>query len=407
MIVVIAVGVFSLYHSMRIQIGNPVEGSNLLWEDSEYNVSVAQINNHFPGVNTLEVILEAKGDSGSDRVAKQADAVATMLQLQSIMESGEHAPRATLSFADYLMDANRLISGGHSKWLPLDNNDRAVNAAASAVLMGTSPKAFSNVVDFELQNSTVSFWYADNKQDTVDNALAAARAAVEQVGADHDAFTVRLGSGTIAIQQAINHVVERYHWLIMGLLNMVILAVSSYAYHSVVAGVVLLIPVNLSNMILTTSMSFMGIGLDINSLMVAAIGVGVGIDYGIYLLSRICEEYHECEDYGVAITSALTTTGKAIMFTASIMLLGILPWYFLSGLKFLADMGLLLVLVMLINMVIALVVLPLLVWVMKPKFVSSKDILVLGEGMDISKLLEEDERAAVQQRAAIRAEAVS
>ncbi|MAK43498.1 MAG: efflux RND transporter permease subunit [Spongiibacter marinus] len=407
MIVVIAVGVFSLYHSMRIQIGNPVEGSNLLWEDSEYNVSVAQINNHFPGVNTLEVILEAKGDSGSDRVAKQADAVATMLQLQSIMESGEHAPRATLSFADYLMDANRLISGGHSKWLPLDNNDRAVNAAASAVLMGTSPKAFSNVVDFELQNSTVSFWYADNKQDTVDNALAAARAAVEQVGADHDAFTVRLGSGTIAIQQAINHVVERYHWLIMGLLNLVILAVSSYAYHSVVAGVVLLIPVNLSNMILTTSMSFMGIGLDINSLMVAAIGVGVGIDYGIYLLSRICEEYHECEDYGVAITSALTTTGKAIMFTASIMLLGILPWYFLSGLKFLADMGLLLVLVMLINMVIALVVLPLLVWVMKPKFVSSKDILVLGEGMDISKLLEEDERAAVQQRAAIRAEAVS
>lgn len=408
LIITLLIGAFSFYHSMKIQIGNPVEGSNLLWEDSEFNVSVAKINDHFPGVNTLEVILEAKGDSGSDRVAKQADAVATMLQLQSIMEAGEHAPRATLSFADYLMDANRLISGGHTKWLPLDSNDRAVNAAASAVLMGTSPKAFSNVVDFELQNSTVSFWYADNKQDTVDNALAAARDAVAQVNADHDAFTVRLGSGTIAIQQAINHVVERYHWLIMGLLNLVILAVASYAYRSIVAGIVLLIPVNLSNMILTTSMSFMGIGLDINSLMVAAIGVGVGIDYGIYLLSRICEEFHECEDYGVAITSALTTTGKAIMFTASIMLLGILPWYFLSGLKFLADMGLLLVLVMLINMVIALVVLPLLVWVMKPKFVASKDILVLGEGMDISKILEEDGMSAgSSNKPSFRAEAVT
>ena len=407
LIVTLLIGAFSFYHSMNIQIDNPVEGSNLLWEDSEFNVSVAKINDHFPGVNTLEVILEAKGDSGSDRVAKQADAVATMLQLQSIMEAGEHAPRATLSFADYLMDANRLISGGHTKWLPLDSNDRAVNAAASAVLMGTSPKAFSNVVDFELQNSTVSFWYPDNKQETVDNALAAARDAVAKVGEDHEAFTVRLGSGTIAIQQAINHVVERYHWLIMGLLNLVILAVSSYAYRSIVAGVVLLIPVNLSNMILTTSMSFMGIGLDINSLMVAAIGVGVGIDYGIYLLSRICEEFHECEDYGVAITSALTTTGKAIMFTASIMLLGILPWYFLSGLKFLADMGLLLVLVMLINMVIALVVLPLLVWVIKPKFVASKDILVLGEGMDISKILEEDRMGAGSSKQAFRAEAVT
>ncbi len=109
----------------------------------------------------------------------------------------------------------------------------------------------------------------------------------------------------------------------------------------------------------------------------------------------------------MAFVSAPTTTCKAIMFTASIMLLGIRPWYFLSGLKVLADRCLLLVLVMLSNMVIALVVLPLLVWVMKPKFVSSKDIVGLGEGMDISKRLEEAERAAVQQRAAIRAEAVS
>jgi predicted RND superfamily exporter protein len=381
------VGAFSLYHAMNIQIGNPVEGSSLLWEDSEFNTSVAEINSHFPGVNTLEIILEANNDEMSDRVAKQAETVAVMLQLQQMMESVDRPPRATLSFADYLMDANRLISGGHPKWLPLDNNDAAVNASASAVLMGSSPKAFSNVVDFELQNSTVSFWYPDNKQDTVDHALAMARAAVEKVGVDHEAFTVRLGSGTIAIQQAINHVVERYHWLVMGLLNLVILLISSFAYRSIVAGLILLLPVNLSNMILTTCMSFMGIGLDINSLMVAAIGVGVGIDYGIYLLSRICEEYHEREDYGSAITAALTTTGKGILFTASIMLLGILPWYFMSELKFLADMGLLLVLVMLINMVIALVVLPLLVWLLKPKFVSSKDILVLGEGIDISKLI--------------------
>ena len=406
-VVVLFIAAFSFYHSMRIQIGNPVEGSNLLWDDSEYNVSVSEINHHFPGVNTLEVILEAKDSGNPNRVARQAETVATMLQLQAIMEGGEDAPRATLSFGDFLMDANRLISGGHPKWLPLDNTDSAVNAASSAVLMGTSPKAYSHVVDFELQNSTVSFWYPDNKQQTVDHALASARAAIEIVGVDHPDFTVRLGSGTIAIQQAINHVVERYHWLIMGLLNLVILLVSSYAYRSLVAGVVLLIPVNLSNMILTTCMSFMGIGLDINSLMVAAIGVGVGIDYGIYLLSRMCEEYQEREDYGASITAALTTTGKAIMFTASIMLIGILPWYFLSGLKFLADMGLLLVLVMLINMVIALVVLPLLVWLIKPKFVSSKDIMVLGEGVDIAKLMAEDaQKKSVENQGSYKAEAV-
>src|SRR3546814_4203732 len=91
------------------------------------------------------------------------------------------------------------------------------------------------------------------------------------------------------------------------------------------------LPIYLANFTLNAAMHLIGIGLDVNSLMVAAIGVGVGIDYGIYLLSRICEEYHaQDKDWGRAITASLMTTGKAIMFTATIMLIGIAPWYFLS-----------------------------------------------------------------------------
>ena len=100
-------------------------------------------------------------------------------------------------------------------------------------------------------------------------------------------------------------------------------------------------------------------------------------------MSRICEEFQDAQHHGQAIQRAVTTSGKAIFFTATIVLIAILPWYFLSELKFLADMGLLLVMVMLINMVIALLVLPLLVWLFKPKFVGSKDLLV-GEGVDLS-----------------------
>jgi len=85
-----------------------------------------------------------------------------------------------------------------------------------------------------------------------------------------------------------------------------------------------------------------------------------------------------------AINAAMTTTGKAIMFTATIMLIGILPWYFLSDLKFMADMGILLVAVMLINMVLSLVVLPLMVWFVKPKFMARQDLLV-GESIDLTK----------------------
>jgi predicted RND superfamily exporter protein len=383
-VVMAAVGVFAIWSAVNISVGNPVEGSNLLWFDSEFNQAVRQINANFPGVNTLEIVLEAKDQNDPGRVAREADTVATMFRLQRFMESTVHPPRATLSFGDYLMEGNRLFAGGNPKWLPIDPNDTATNAAATAVTVGTSAKSFSHVIDFDQENSTVSLWYKDNKQGTVDQALADARAAVESVGIDHKKFRVRLGTGTIALQQAMNNVVERFHWTIIGLLNLVILAGCSLAYRSVVAGIILLIPVNLSNFILNAAMHVIGIGLDINSLMVAAIGVGVGIDYGIYLLSRICEEYHARDhDWGRTITASLTTTGKAIMFTATIMVIGILPWYFLSGLKFMADMGLLLALTMVINMVLALVALPLLVFLIKPKFVARKDLFV-GEGVDLS-----------------------
>ena len=76
------------------------------------------------------------------------------------------------------------------------------------------------------------------------------------------------------------------------------------------------------------------------------------------------------------------------MFTATIMLIGILPWYFLSDLKFMADMGLLLVAVMLINMVLSLVVLPMLVWFIKPSFLAREDLIV-GKSVDINELMKD------------------
>ena len=184
-VVFAVVGSIAVYQALQIKIGNPVEGSNLLWPDSEFNEAIRQINSHFPGVNTLEIVLEAKNPRDPARVARQADTVMTMFKLQSELENGEAPPRATLSFGDYLMEGNRLFAGGNPKWLPLDPTNPAVNAAAIAVTLGSSTKAFSHVIDFNMQNSTVSLWYKDNKQETVDGALAAARAAVDRVGIDH------------------------------------------------------------------------------------------------------------------------------------------------------------------------------------------------------------------------------
>ena len=381
------IGAIAIYLNTQVKIGNPVEGSNLLWHESEFNTAVRAINAHFPGTNTLEIILEAKTDDIDHRVANTPGVVRVGTELQRRLESDpDLPPRATLTFSDYMREINRLFSGGNPKWQPLDLTPEAIKAAGFAALLGSNAINFGHVADFEFQDSTVTLWFKDNKQETVDQALASARRAVDAVGEDHPEFRVRLGSGVIALQQAINDVVERYHWVIMTMVNGAVLLISAFAYRSFVASLILLIPVNLSNLMLVASIYLMGIGLDINAGIVAVIGVGVGIDYGIYLLSRICEEYTaQNHDLEKALVAALTTTGKAIMFTATIMVIGIVPWYFLSDLKFMADMGALLVAVMLINMVLSLVVLPLLVWYVKPKFLAREDLIV-GHAVDISQM---------------------
>lgn len=389
------VSVVAIYFAAQIEIGNPVEGSNLLWDDAEFNQGVRAVNDHFPGVNSLEIILESKDNDSEPRSARTAEAYQLAKTIQRVAEQGGGEgglpARVTRSFADFMEEGNRLYSGGHPKWLPLDPTDQAVGAAASAVSFGQNPLNFSQVADFKFQNSTVSLFYRDNRQSTVDGALAAAQAAIHEATGGSDemsGISVRIGAGlatgTIALQQAMNTVVERYHWVILLLLASAIFVIAALAYRSLLAAVVVLVPVMLSNFYLTAAMHAMGIGLDINSVMVAVLGVGVGIDYGFYLLSRICEEYNaQGKDWQNAITAALTTTGKAIMFTAAIMLIGILPWYFMSDLKFTADMGLLLAVIMLINMVLALVVLPLLMWFLKPAFAGREDLLV-GESVDLS-----------------------
>jgi predicted RND superfamily exporter protein len=390
-----SLSVAAIVISSLIAIGNPVEGSNLLWPDSEFNVGVKDINDHFAGVNSLEIILEAKDpENVALRAARSAEVYKLSKAIQREAESAEMPAQATRAFPDMMEEGSRLYSGGHPAWLPLDPNDRAVNAAGTAVAFGQNALNFADMTDFQFQHSSVSLFYRDNKQETVDNALATARKAVAALGEDHQVVRIRLASGTIALQEAMNRVVERYHWVLIGLCCGAIFIISTYAYRHWMAAVILLIPTLLSNFYLLATMHLMGIGLDINSVMVTVLGVGVGIDYGIYLLSRIIEEYHaQGQDWAKGITEALTTTGKAIMFTATIMLIGILPWYFLSDLKFMADMGLLLAALMLINMVLALMVLPLLVWLIKPKFATRTDLMV-GESFDMS-MFQDDNTAAL------------
>src|SRR5581483_9455193 len=123
-VIVGAASVAAIWTAAQIKVGNPVEGTNLLWRNSEFNTAVRAINGSFPGVNTLEIVLEAKDPDNPDWVGQQLDTVQTETALQRAMEEGPSPPRATLSFADYLSESNRLFYGGDPRFLPLDPRPR-------------------------------------------------------------------------------------------------------------------------------------------------------------------------------------------------------------------------------------------------------------------------------------------
>ena len=123
------------------------------------------------------------------------------------------------------------------------------------------------------------------------------------------------------------------------------------------ASLCVLVPLVLVAYFANAVMAILGIGLKVSTLPVVALGVGVGVDYGIYLFARTLTHMRAGLDLRQAYHRALKQVGTAVIFTATTMTLGVATWYF-SSLKFQADMGVLLAYMFFVNMVAAITVLP-------------------------------------------------
>jgi predicted RND superfamily exporter protein len=185
-----------------------------------------------------------------------------------------------------------------------------------------------------------------------------------------DAGTFQLAGGRVGMEIAVNEEMKRSHLLIDCMVLATILVMCSIFFRSTVAGLMLTIPLILPNMMAFAYMAVMDIGLSINTLPVAAVGVGVGVDFAIYLYSRVIEEFPHQDGWMETILVAVRTSGKAVVYTGLTLILAIIPWYFISALKFQAQIGFFLSMLLLMNVVLALTLHPLLIYLIKPKFVS-------------------------------------
>ena len=110
------------------------------------------------------------------------------------------------------------------------------------------------------------------------------------------------------------------------------------------------------------------IGVNVHTLPLVTVGVGFGIDYGLYIVSRIIEEIRVRGDLEDSVREALVTSGKAVTFTAVTMIISTLFWI-TSNIRFNAEMGLLLAIWMGISYVGSQTLLPVLILSFKPNFI--------------------------------------
>jgi hypothetical protein len=168
---------------------------------------------------------------------------------------------------------------------------------------------------------------------------------------------------------AVNEVVFNIQVQSTALALLVVLLTCWFTYGYGTTGLYLMVPLLISNGITFAYMHFNGISLNINSLPVTALGIGLGVDYAIYVVDCMKEEYAGCGDLKTAVEQGLLNAGRGVILTAIPLVLSTTLWYFFSSLRFQAEMAILLAIWMLVAAVGALLVLPAVVYVFRPSFI--------------------------------------
>ena len=197
-----------------------------------------------------------------------------------------------------------------------------------------------------------------------------------------------MAGGIMGILAAVNEEVERSHVANISLIFFVIFVLHSVTYQSMPSGGIIFLQIATATMVSLAYMAIRGVGLNINTLPVQSVGVGIGVDYAIYIVDRIRQEVVDTADIDEAVRRAVRTTGMAVSFTATTVVGGIVLWVF-SNLRFQAEMAYLLVILMILNMFGAITIVPAFYSILRPKVATA---LLTDEQRELIRIQKEREK---------------
>ncbi len=360
-LVLFAIG---LYLMRGLIVGDPTSASPLVWENSPYNVSHAHIQDKFGGVEPLIVVAE-----GKDRDAmKDPQVLRTMENFQRYLERDRDVGYS-FSLTDILRGVNMVFHELEPKWGVIPNNSRDVAQTFFIFFSGSPPTETAKYVDPSYTTSHVTFFARNHKGDNIARIIQECKNFIADPKNDMGGkANFKLAGGLIGVLAAANEELVRND-LLMNLLGFgTIYVIVLFTYRSWAAGIYLLLPLFISNVLINAAMAVWGIGINVNTLPLVTVGVGFGIDYGLYIMSRIIEEIRVNGDLELSIREALVTSGKAVSFTAVAMVGSTALWTF-SNIRFNAIMGALLAVWMFVSFIASETLLPVMISYFRPRFI--------------------------------------
>jgi predicted RND superfamily exporter protein len=331
--------------STRLQIGDLDPGAPELRASSRYNRDNAYVTGHYALSSDTYAVIVKTAAEGCLKYPTLVEADRLAWTLQQVP-----GVQTTATLADAVRRITAGSNEGSPKWLTIARNQDVLNYAAQQASVN-NPELFNT----DCSVMPVIAYLADHRSDTLDRVVNAASAFAAEHSTDERQFLLAAGSAGI---EAATNIVVREAWnrmllLVYGAVALLCLI----TFRSWRATLVAMLPLVLTSVLCEALMVALGIGVKVATLPVIALGVGIGVDYALYLLSVQLTLQRQGKSLAEAYGQALQFTGKVVVLVGVTLAAGVLTWAF-SPIKFQADMGLLLGFMFVLNMVGAVLLIP-------------------------------------------------
>jgi predicted RND superfamily exporter protein len=328
--------------STRLAIGDLDPGAVELRPDSRYNRDIAFINGAYGASSDVLAVMVKTPDGRCARLETIQAVDRLEWELRQIV-----GVESTNTLALLTRSVTSGLNEGSPKWTELLPSQDMVNTVTS-----NAPRGLYNDACNLL---TLYVYLHDHKAQTLTRVVEHVQAFAAKFDSDDARFL--LAAGSAGIEAATNIVVKdawrQMLWLVYGAVA-VLCFVTFRSWRAVVVAVV---PLVVTSFLAEALMVALGMGVKVATLPVIALGVGIGVDYALYILSVMLTQLRQGRNLSQACYRALLFTGKVVMLTGVTLAIGVVTWL-ASPIKFQADMGVLLAFMFLWNMVGALVLLP-------------------------------------------------